>query len=128
MYKTIEEATLVKLDLVEKIQTIEVQLAERAAKVAVGRVPDEEYKAYLEWRVRACRAKASKASKLSRTKVEIQKLRMEAAEKRREANGGDAALFRDLYHLTKALIAAGSDITAEEQMLVDDVGSYLERT
>lgn len=71
MYKTLEEANNARLDLIERIQSIEAQLAERAAMLAGRRVPDEEYREYKQWKARAVRAKATMVGKLARTKSYI---------------------------------------------------------
>lgn len=127
MYKTLDEAEAARLDLQERIQSIEAQLAERGAQVAVGWVPDEKYKEYMEWKARAIRAKGAMNDKLRRTKKEIQRLRQQAAAERIAARGGDEQLLDGLYGLTKSLVAAGADITTDEQQLLDDVAARLNK-
>jgi hypothetical protein len=126
MYRTLEEAINARLDLVERIQGIEAQLAERAAKVAAVRVPDKQYQDYMQWKARACRAKANMITRLARTKIEIQKLRRAESEARISARGGDTVLLDNLYDLTKSLVSAGADISTDEQRLLDDVAAYLQ--
>jgi len=125
VYKSLDEALSAKLDLVERIQSIDVQLAERGAKFAVGRHPDQEYKEYLEWKARALRSKSSMMSRLSRTKREIQDLRKAAFNERLKNRNGADGLLKDLYKLTRTLIAEGADITSDEQLLLDDVQQYI---
>jgi len=123
-YETLEAATNAKLDLVRRIQSIEVQLIERAATV-VGRVPDAEYKEYVEWKARACRAKASLSTQLARTKAEIQRLRYAAVTKRIGNRTHGDGLLNDLFRLTRSLVAAGANISAEDQALLDDINIFL---
>ena len=126
MHKTLEEAKAARLDLIERINSIDVQLSERAARVSVGRIPDKEYRDYKEWKARALRSKSYMASKLARVKEEIQELRKASFQERLKARNGEHGMLRDLYGLTKLLVSAGADITPEEQQLLDDVQEYLE--
>jgi hypothetical protein len=126
-FKSIEEAENVRQDLVDRIMSIDVQLGERAAKFSVGKSSDADYKAYLEWKSRACKSKASMISKLSRVKREIRELREIGARQRILDSGAADGLLRGLYGLSKSLVSAGADITKEEQMLLDDVQFYLEQ-
>lgn len=123
-YRDIEEATLARLDLVERVQQIDVQLAERAAEVSVGRVPNEKYKSYLEWKARACRAKAVLVSKLSRTKADIQRMRADQAAQRAIDKPGDQ-LLKELYRVTKTMVSEGVDVSEDEQRVLDSVQEYL---
>ena len=70
VYESMDAAVLARLELVDRIQSIDVQLSQRAAEVS-NRVPDEEYKRYMEWKSRAVGAKKVLTSKLMRTKAWI---------------------------------------------------------
>lgn len=117
MYTTIEEAQRERLDLVERVNGIDVQLAERA--VTKG---GEEY---LEWRARALRARYMMTTKLRRIKVWISEQREKEAKERSIRRGGDDGLLYDLYSLVKNLVRDGVDLSRDEQALLDDVSNYL---
>ena len=123
LYSSVEEAQAAKMELVERIQSIDVQLTERAAQV-VGRVPDAQYKEYMAWKARACGAKARLVSRLTRTRAFIREYQEEIARQRIEQLGPDRLLLA-LYKVTKSLITAGTVITPDQQDLLDTVSVYL---
>jgi hypothetical protein len=124
VYKTLEEAMKAKQDFIERIQAIDVQLSERAAQMAL-RAADADYKAYLEWKARAVRSKATLTSKLSRAKTAIRNLRTAEMQQRLDSRDDAYGLLKELYKLTRTFVAEGVDISAEEQLLLDDVQQYL---
>jgi hypothetical protein len=126
-YKTLEEALDARLRLQEQIASIDLQLGERATKFAVGRSSDEDYKQYLEWKTRACRSKAQMISRLNRVKRAIAELRTTAVRERIKDAGDVDGLLRNVYSLAKSLVAAGADISQDEQLLLDDVQHYIEQ-
>lgn len=124
MYQSLDEAVAAKLDLVSRIQMIDAQLAER------GVTPyntHEELLAYRQWKTRACVAKSHLVTKLQKTKIWINTKREEQALERLAKRGGPDALLHDLYSVTKRLVSGGAGLTNDQQRLLDDVRSYLER-
>jgi len=116
MFKSLDEALSRKIELVERIQGIDVQLSERAVEQGPG---------YQEWKLRAIRAKYILVSKLHKTKAWIAQRRKEEIETRIKERGEGDGLLADLYALSKALVGAGAEITHDEQALLDDVYHYL---
>ena len=125
MYKSIEEATLAKMDIVERMQSIDLQLTEKGAEVAVGHVPDEKYREYLDWKTRAMRARTALLTKLQRTKHWIKQERDRQMQSRMVDTGGPDGLLADMYDLAKSSLSVPLDI--EDQALLDDVQAYLQR-
>lgn len=123
MYRNLEEAQNTRLDIVNRIQEIDLQLAERKAKAEWSN--DAEYAAYQDWKNATMRSRGSLIRQLQRTKIWMQKQRLEEAKKRTFNRGGDGTLLSDLYTLTKSLVAAGADISDDEQRLLDDVAVHL---
>lgn len=117
----IEQAMETKLDLTSRIQSIDGQLSERRAALATESFSSDEYKKYLEWRTKACRAKATLVNKLGRLKLDIQKMNIETYKNRKNGE----KLLDELYDLTKSLVAAGADISATEELVLHDVSIYL---
>lgn len=112
--QTLEEAVAAKIELVSRIQAIENQLTERRNQAE-----------YADWRTRACRAKSALTTQLAKTKLEIQRLRTEGMKQRIAARGQDNGLLTELYKLTKSMVAAGVEITHEEQQLLDDIEGHI---
>lgn len=120
-FNSIEEAQHERLDLVDRITAIEVQLAAREASTASR----EEF---LEWRARALRARHMLSTKLRRTKAWISEQRDKEAKERVSRRGGEDGLLSQLYSLVKDLASDGVELDPDEQALLDDIDSYLSST
>lgn len=121
MYKSIEEAQVARMDLVCRIQSIDNQLTERSA-LSTNPLHRGDY---MSWKVRACRAKTALSKDLSKTKQWIVKQREKESKERVERLGGADKLLHELYGLVKQMVSEGVDINPDEQLLIDDVESYL---
>lgn len=130
MYESIQHAVEARIDITERILTIDNQLAERKAAVAVGKIQDKEYKAYLVWKAKACRAKQLLVVKLHKTKVWIKQQRELEYSQRLAGRNDSVKLLGELYGVTKSLAAAYGISTVspqqiEWQRVLDDVEQYL---
>ena len=128
MYNSVAEAEQAKLDLVAKIQDIDTQLSHKASQFKVGRMPNAEYKKYLEWKASATFARKELNKELQKTKLWIKN----AVETTKSSNDKQkktaTALLDELAVLVKDLIANGAELTKEERALVMEIEAFLSTT
>ena len=123
MYSDLNEAFVEKRNLINRIQSIDGQLAERALNTDT--LSDEEFFKYKQWRTSACRAKQGLILLLQKTKEYIVNKRKELDQERLAKLSPVENLLEDLYQYTKSIIPTNMYVSPKGQKILEDVRVYL---
>lgn len=126
MYNSLDEAMAARIDLINRIQSIDTQLSERMAEVS-NRVEDSKFKEYREWKARAVRAKLGLTSRLQQTKLWISAEHSRQSAEKQVVKSDARLLLQRAVKLLEELVSDGIDLDEDEKCVVDDIYAFIER-